>query len=288
MDDFFPIRDGIDFDLMLWPIEIGPHDSLSQEESTIYVTLTNEKSHWQVRADELQAVLSLWTYSVSGMEVDGRKDEVARKDAWMRSAVMPKCLMLFGPQWSDQREQLREDVMWWIPWRDGEMLEVCAAYQDGSGSEDYQSAVDIAHDTDGNESNDEGDGGDDGYDDDDFEGAYDGIEYASSEISDPEDDIMSSGYSEDEDQRWDTDSDDDGEGDHETFHWTRVVGRASYQGGSQATDDEKDGEQFRVYRKAPQAILSNSEQYPVRMLAVESSASLESLYARDLLFSFIT
>jgi hypothetical protein len=289
MDEFFPIRDGSSHDEMVWPTDIVLHDSLSQEGSTIDVKLTPEKPHWQVRADVLQAVLSLWTYSVSGTELGVRKDEAAREDAWMRSAVMPKCLRLFGPEENEQREQLGEDVMWWIPWSDGQMLEVCA-HQDGSDSEDDRSVVDVADDKVGNGSGGDGDNSDADNDDDDDEEVDVRSESDSSEIYGSDDDMeddMYPAYSEYDGSGWEIDSDDNDEGDNETFHWTRVVGRTSRED-SQAATDEKDLETFKVYRKGQETMLSDWKHSAARMLAVEMGASLPSLYARDLLFSFIT
>ncbi|UKZ83099.1 hypothetical protein TrVFT333_010902 [Trichoderma virens FT-333] len=70
-----------------------------EEEEAIYIKLKKDGTKWIVNVEEIEAILSLWLYSIPSAK-DSKTSE-------------RRCLRLYGP--SHFRKQLLRDLNWWMP-----------------------------------------------------------------------------------------------------------------------------------------------------------------------------
>ncbi|KAJ0162681.1 hypothetical protein CTA2_4182 [Colletotrichum tanaceti] len=131
---FFPVGpDTTDCNTFLWDVKtfykgITPNaesnDTMGFQLKMVYDT---KLSSWKVMADDLDAVLSLWTYTATGRD---KEHEVAQSasdfehlnsenDSWLRDKIHPASLKILCPSDAKTREELVRDLEAWAPkaWR---------------------------------------------------------------------------------------------------------------------------------------------------------------------------
>lgn len=82
-----------------------------------------ENGRWEANLAEIEAVLSLWQFSIEEVEKDSfMKDESDDKGAWLRSGMASRKqgIRLLGPSTTSSRR----DMKWWMGSGVGKMLEV--------------------------------------------------------------------------------------------------------------------------------------------------------------------
>jgi hypothetical protein len=101
-------------------------NSPEQETQEVGFDLDYSGKSWHVRADSLDAALSLWVYTVREREkqpsVDIKKQSDRtqeqpsgiKDDEWLRRKVPQPCLRLFDPG-EMLKAQLLQDLKWWAP-----------------------------------------------------------------------------------------------------------------------------------------------------------------------------
>ena len=116
-----------------WPLAVDFCDRgskwLSRAQARIAVSRNYDT--WRIRADDLDACLSLWLYSIESQENQAfidqqrekahkrdnenhRHEEVQdREDNWLRTRVPPKTLCLLTPE-EGKLEHLEQDLLWWL------------------------------------------------------------------------------------------------------------------------------------------------------------------------------
>lgn len=127
---------------MVWPLKVE-HAKISGQQ--VDIRLLRQGGKWRAFANEIEAVLSLWLYSVSRREQahqgtesepsDNRSNPNADEDAWLRSkgpSSLMQSLRLLGPD----SLALRRDLAWWVPHDAGTILHV---------REDRESGMTMCH-----------------------------------------------------------------------------------------------------------------------------------------------
>ncbi|KAJ4246272.1 hypothetical protein NW762_013623 [Fusarium torreyae] len=83
----------------------------------IWFDISHNGTSWQVLADNFDACLSLWSYTIqqeeekSGEESQLRDPAGDDDDSWLRKSRSGLCFRLLGPK----NEQLVQDLKWWAP-----------------------------------------------------------------------------------------------------------------------------------------------------------------------------
>ena len=106
-----------------WSLRIAPHSSLSDSPLRASISISWKKSKWRVRADDLDAALSLWMYSVKAKDEDKRIATQCQKepsnggddDSWIRSEVTDRTIRFIGPDEDTEQRALHQDMAWWMP-----------------------------------------------------------------------------------------------------------------------------------------------------------------------------
>ncbi|KAI9147138.1 Ankyrin repeat, PH and SEC7 domain containing protein secG [Paramyrothecium foliicola] len=111
------------------PAAYGP----GAKTANVSFRLTNENGIWKAEADELDAALSLWLYSVNEKEQgkgNAVSEEFPKGDKWLRAKGSPakSSLRLLGPY----DEGLHRDLWWWMP---DEAFRVITVEEDHNGDE---------------------------------------------------------------------------------------------------------------------------------------------------------
>jgi hypothetical protein len=85
--------------------------------NTVHLQFKNQKGSWKAYADEIEAVLSLWLFSVEKANHDhpyeDRETDDSSGDSWLRARGSPAqpSLQFLGPC----TPGLRRDLQWWVP-----------------------------------------------------------------------------------------------------------------------------------------------------------------------------
>lgn len=119
MEELFPPKpDAVSNRDLEWELDITMRESSGEMESKVSIKLSPVNTRWEVRADDLNAILSLWIYSVQDEERKTDLQGNTKKDAWMRRAAPPKGVRWFGPTRMAECQQLFQDLRWWMPRHD--------------------------------------------------------------------------------------------------------------------------------------------------------------------------
>jgi len=121
------------FEGFIWSLEaLWPGH---KDRESIHFHITRHEGSWKAYADELEAALSLWLYSVGWRENNEQKatrggsltsrgastDPKTPRDAWLRKGTPTKpCLQLLGPRTA----RLYQNLQWWMPDRAATVVEV--------------------------------------------------------------------------------------------------------------------------------------------------------------------
>jgi len=121
------------FEDFIWSLEaLWPGH---KDRESIHFHITRHEGSWKAYADELEAALSLWLYSVDWRENNEQKatrggsmtsrgastDPKTPRDAWLRKGTPTKpCLQLLGPRTAC----LYQNLQWWMPDRAVTVVEV--------------------------------------------------------------------------------------------------------------------------------------------------------------------
>ena len=105
----------------LWKIPVRFEERTPSETSQVVVQIKWKNGEWKAPADRIEAVLSLWLYSVQSrrepkMELSRRKTTLSNdNDDLIRAKESPEGggLRLFGT--NDRKDQLLRDLRWWMP-----------------------------------------------------------------------------------------------------------------------------------------------------------------------------
>ncbi|KAF4949263.1 hypothetical protein FGADI_9034 [Fusarium gaditjirri] len=97
----------------------------------VWFDLNYRDSSWHVLADSLDAALSLWVYTIRQREIqqsdkateEKTKSVVEDNDEWLRRKVPQPCLRLMDPG-KELKEQLLQDLEWWVPQSTEHLLEI--------------------------------------------------------------------------------------------------------------------------------------------------------------------
>ncbi|KAF7539654.1 hypothetical protein G7054_g1965 [Neopestalotiopsis clavispora] len=124
------------------PVENGQAE---HERIQLQLVFDKENMKWRAYADEVEAVLSLWLYSVRGLSdmqsriTDKDQTELSAKDAWLRAkGDRPKPgLRLLGPYTKD----LHQDLVRWMP---EEPFDIVTVHQTEIRSRDMDLDVDTS------------------------------------------------------------------------------------------------------------------------------------------------
>ncbi|KAF4961005.1 hypothetical protein FSARC_10314 [Fusarium sarcochroum] len=110
--------------VLSWLIDVNYSLSVSKkmEKQEISIDLSYRDGTWRVPADSLDAVLSLWTYTIRAQEKREQELEdydsslLAQKgDGWLRRRVPAPSLRLFGPQKTTMKSQQLYELDLWVP-----------------------------------------------------------------------------------------------------------------------------------------------------------------------------
>jgi ankyrin repeat protein len=113
------IPNPVDSQTFLWEIPVRFEERTPSE--TIVVQIKWKNGEWKAPADRIEAVLSLWLYSVQSRrepktELSRRKTTLSNdNDDLIRAKESPegRGLRLFGT--NDRKDQLLRDLRWWMP-----------------------------------------------------------------------------------------------------------------------------------------------------------------------------
>ncbi|KAL4726710.1 hypothetical protein ACLX1H_005599 [Fusarium chlamydosporum] len=95
--------------------ESSPNNATEQKVS---IDLSYSDGKWRVRADSLDAALSLWTHTIQAHDNKETDDSTAlteKGDGWLRRKVPRPSLRLLGPHELISKEQLLQDLELWVP-----------------------------------------------------------------------------------------------------------------------------------------------------------------------------
>ncbi|KAF9775657.1 hypothetical protein IL306_006208 [Fusarium sp. DS 682] len=107
-----------------WLIEVnyGNPDSIQTEKQEISIDLSYHDGNWQIPADSLDAVLSLWAQTIRAQEKRKQESKLEKSsllaqkgDKWLRRIVPPPSLRLLGPSEAISKAQLLQDLELWVP-----------------------------------------------------------------------------------------------------------------------------------------------------------------------------
>lgn len=107
-----------------WLMDVSYSESSSATitQQRISIDLSYSDGNWQVPADSLDAVLSLWTHTIRAQDEKqqqlGRDDSTilaGKGDSWLRRKIPRPSLRLLGPHEQILKEQLLQDFELWVP-----------------------------------------------------------------------------------------------------------------------------------------------------------------------------